>query len=199
MKKLLSLLLAAALLLSFAACGAGNGGETTTEAPTETAEATVPAPENPTIRLATTTSVNDSGLLPYLLPTFEQKTGYKVEVASAGTGVAIGYAESGDADLILVHSKAKEEEFIEKGFASTERLSFMYNFFVICGPADDPAGIADAETAADAFKSIADAALPFASRGDDSGTHKAELKIWGEHDFLEYDNLKNKLINLEKY
>ena len=178
MKKLLSLLVVAALLLSFAACGAGNGGATTTEAPTETAEATVPAPENPTIRLATTTSVNDSGLLPYLLPTFEQKTGYKVEVASAGTGVAIGYAESGDADLILVHSKAKEEEFIEKGFASTERLSFMYNFFVICGPADDPAGIADAETAADAFKSIADAALPFASRGDDSGTHNKEKGIW---------------------
>lgn len=180
MKKLLALILALTMALCFAACG-GKTEDPTTTAPEETTtaeEVTVEAPENPVIRLATTTSVNDSGLLPYLLPAFEAKTGYKVEVASAGTGVAIGYAKSGDADLLLVHSKAQEETFIEEGYASTERLSFMYNYFVIAGPADDPAAIADKETAADAFKAIAEAKAPFASRGDNSGTHNKETGIW---------------------
>lgn len=180
MKKLLALILALTMVLCFAACG-GKTEDPTTTAPEETTaaeEVTVEAPENPVIRLATTTSVNDSGLLPYLLPAFEAKTGYKVEVASAGTGVAIGYAKSGDADLLLVHSKAQEETFIEEGYASTERLSFMYNYFVIAGPADDPAAIADKETAADAFKAIAEAKAPFASRGDNSGTHNKETGIW---------------------
>lgn len=162
MKKLLAVLLSVLLLFSLAACGG-------------TAEK---QPEKGTIRLATTTSVNDSGLLPYLLPAFEKETGYTVEVQSAGTGIAIGYAKSGDADLLLVHSKAQEEAFIEEGYASTERLSFMYNFFVIAGPKDDPAKIADAETASDAFKLIADAKVPFASRGDNSGTHNKETGIW---------------------
>ncbi len=160
------------MLFSFAAC-AGTETETT-EAPSQTVETS----EKGTIRLATTTSVNDSGLLPYLLPTFEKATGYKVEVQSAGTGVAIGYAKSGDADLLLVHSKAQEETFIEEGYASTERLSFMYNFFVIAGPKDDPAKVKDAETASDAFKLIAEAKAPFASRGDNSGTHNKETGIW---------------------
>lgn len=180
MKKLLALILALTMVLCFAACG-GKTEDPTTTAPEETAAAedvTAETPENPVIRLATTTSVNDSGLLPYLLPAFEAKTGYKVEVASAGTGVAIGYAKSGDADLLLVHSKAQEETFIEEGYASTERLSFMYNYFVIAGPADDPAAIADKETAADAFKAIAEAKAPFASRGDNSGTHNKETSIW---------------------
>lgn len=180
MKKLLALILALTMVLCFAACG-GKTEDPTTTAPEETTtaeEVTAEAPENPVIRLATTTSVNDSGLLPYLLPAFEAKTGYKVEVASAGTGVAIGYAKSGDADLLLVHSKAQEETFIEEGYASTERLSFMYNYFVIAGPADDPAAIADKETAADAFKAIAEVKAPFASRGDNSGTHNKETGIW---------------------
>lgn len=182
MKKLLALLLTLAMVLSFAACGAGNKEDAETTAADDTAEtveaAPVEAPENPVIRLATTTSVNDSGLLPYLLPTFEAETGYKVEVASAGTGAAIGYAKSGDADLLLVHSKKQEEAFIEEGYASTERLSFMYNYFVIVGPADDPAGIKDLETAADCFKAIADKEAPFASRGDESGTNNKEISIW---------------------
>lgn len=183
MKKLLALLMALALVLSFAACNDANTPpETpTTDAPSEVATeeaSTVAAPENSVIRLATTTSVNDSGLLPYLLPVFEAKTGYKVEVASAGTGVAIGYAKAGDADMLLVHSKAQEESFIEEGFSSTERLSFMYNFFVIVGPADDPAAIADCATAADCFKAIAEAKCAFASRGDNSGTHNKETGIW---------------------
>ncbi len=176
MKKLIALLMALAIVLSFAACA----GKTTepTDAANQTSAEPVSTPENPVIRLATTTSVNDSGLLPYLLPAFEAKTGYKVEVASAGTGVAIGYAKSGDADLLLVHSKKQEESFIEEGFASTERLSFMYNFFVIVGPADDPAGIKDLATAADCFKAIAEAGTGFASRGDNSGTHNKETSIW---------------------
>jgi tungstate transport system substrate-binding protein len=189
MKKLLALLLTLAIVFSFAACA---GGGKTDDAATPTDETTasdgvteavtpddaVPTPENAVIRLATTTSVNDSGLLPYLLPTFEAETGYKVEVASAGTGIAIGYAKSGDADLLLVHSKKQEEAFIDEGFASTERLSFMYNYFVIVGPEADPAGIKDLATAADCFTAIADSGAGFASRGDNSGTHNKETSIW---------------------
>ena len=171
MKKVLALLLAALFVLSFAACGKKTDNNTATD-PANT-------PANATIRLSTTTSVNDSGLLPYLLPVFENATGYKVEVQSAGTGAAIQKAKDGNADLILVHAKASEEEFINDGYG-VERLPFMYNFFVIVGPKDDPAGIASCENAAEAFAKIRAAGSKFISRGDESGTHKAELKIWGE-------------------
>ncbi len=167
MKKLLAVLLAALMLFAFAACG--GGGEE------------VKTPENPVIRMSTTTSVNDSGLLPYLLPAFKKATGYTVEVQSAGTGAAIQKAKDGNADLILVHAKASEEEFVNEGYG-VERKPFMYNYFVIVGPAEDPAGIRDgAENAAEAFGKIADTKSAFVSRGDESGTHKAELKIWGEN------------------
>ena len=129
--------------------------------------------------MSTTTSVNDSGLLPAILPVFEQKTGYTVEVQSAGTGAAIQKAKDGNADLILVHSKASEEEFVNEGYG-VERIPFMFNYFVIVGPKDDPAGIKDSENAAAAFAKIKAAGSKFISRGDESGTHKAELKIWGE-------------------
>ena len=135
---------------------------------------------NKVIRISTTTSVNDSGLLPYLIPTFEAKTGYTVEVQSAGTGAAIQKAKDGNADLILVHAKASEEEFVNDGYG-VERIPFMYNYFVIVGPESDPAGIRDCENAAAAFAKIAESKSTFISRGDDSGTHKAELKIWGEN------------------
>lgn len=180
MKKLLALLMALALVFSFAACG-GNTEETT--APEETTvseETTVATPENPTIRMSTTTSVNDSGLLPAILPVFENKTGYKVEVQSAGTGAAIQKAKDGNADLILVHSKASEEAFVDEGYG-VERIPFMFNYFVIVGPKDDPAGIKGSETAAAAVAKIAANESKFVSRGDDSGTHKAELKLWGEN------------------
>ncbi len=159
MKKLLAIVLAVLMLVALAACGGAS--------------------ENKVIRMSTTTSVNDSGLLAYLLPSFEEKTGYTVEVQSAGTGAAIQAAKDGNADLILVHAKASEEEFIAEGFG-IERIPFMYNYFVVVGPEADPAGIKDSENAAAAFAKIADAEAKFISRGDESGTHKAELKIWGE-------------------
>ena len=134
-------------------------------------------PDNPVIRVSTTTSVNDSGLLPYLQPTFEKDTGYTLEITSAGTGAAIKKGETGDADVLLVHAKDSEEEFVNAGYG-VERISFMYHFFVIVGPADDPADIANCTTAADAFKAIAESGSTFVSRGDDSGTNKKELKIW---------------------
>lgn len=139
-----------------------------------------------TIRLSTTTSVNDSGLLGYLLPQFEEKYGYTVEVASAGTGKAIAAAQYGNADLILVHSKSQEEAFVDAGFAKvlegydTARLSFMYNYFVLVGPSADPAGCAGAATVKDAFRLIAEGKHTFVSRGDKSGTHTKELSLWPE-------------------
>lgn len=174
--KLLSMMLALAMVFALAACSNTTTTEEETTAATA-AETTTAAPKG-TIRLATTTSVNDSGLLPYLLPTFEAETGWKVEVASAGTGIAIGYAKSGDADMLLVHSKAQEEAFIEEGYASTERQSFMYNYFVLVGPKADPAGVKGSGAAAEAFKKIHDAKQPFCSRGDNSGTHNKETTIW---------------------
>ncbi len=172
MKKLLAIILAALMLFTLAACG----GDKQTSG---NADPTVQTPANPVIRVSTTTSVNDSGLLPYLLPVFEKATGYKVEVQSAGTGAAIQKAKDGNADLILVHAKASEEEFVSEGYG-VERIPFMYNYFVVAGPKDDPAGIKESATAAAAFSKIAASEAKFVSRGDDSGTHKAELKIWGE-------------------
>lgn len=162
MKKLLAVLLALTMLFALAACG-GAGDK-----------------DNKVIRMSTTTSVNDSGLLPYLLPVFEKATGYTVEVQSAGTGAAIQKAIDGNADLILVHSKASEETFINDGYG-VERIPFMYNYFVVAGPEKDPAKIKDSASAAEAFAKIADKKANFVSRGDDSGTHKAELKIWGDN------------------
>lgn len=176
MKKLLAILLAAIFVLSFAACGGKTDNGSSTDA---SQSDTQPVAEKGVIRLSTTTSVNDSGLLPYLLPTFEKESGYKVEVQSAGTGAAIQKAIDGNADVILVHAKASEEEFISGGYG-VERLPFMFNYFVIVGPKNDPAGVKGSADAAEAFGKIKDAQAKFISRGDESGTHKAELKIWGE-------------------
>ena len=152
--------------------------------PVSSAEIPQATEETKRIRLSTTTSVNDSGLLGYLLPMFEEQYGYEVEVLSAGTGKAIAEAQAGNADLILVHAKAKEEEFVAGGFAriidgmDTERLTYMYNYFVLCGPADDPAGVKDADDVLAAFAAIADGKYTFISRGDGSGTHTKELSLW---------------------
>ena len=134
-------------------------------------------PVNKVIRMSTTTSVNDSGLMAYLQPEFEKATGYTLEITSAGTGAAIEKGRMGDADILLVHSKSAEEEFIAEGFEEV-RVPFMYNFFVIVGPADDPAGVAGSATAAEAFQKIADTGSLFISRGDDSGTNNKENAIW---------------------
>lgn len=155
-------------------------------APVYSGEIAPATEETKTIRLSTTTSVNDSGLLAYMLPTFEEKYGYTVEVQSAGTGKAIAAAQYGNADLILVHAKAKEEEFVSAGFGrvvdgfDSERISFLYNYFVLCGPSSDPAGVASCDSVLDAFASIADKECIFISRGDGSGTHTKELSLWPE-------------------
>ena len=154
--------------------------------PVSTAEIPAANGETRRIRLSTTSSVDDSGLLGYLLPIFEEKYGYEVEVYSAGTGKSIANAKMGNADLILVHAKKQEEAFIADGFArviegmETERLNWMYNYFVLCGPSADPAGVKDAADVKAAFKAIADGRFPFISRGDGSGTHSKELSLWPE-------------------
>jgi len=150
--------------------------------------AAIPAATDATrnIRMSTTTSVNDSGLLDYLLPKFEQEYGYTVDVYSAGTGKAIANAENGNADLIFVHSKKQEEAFVSDGYSyvldgfKAERLSYLYNFFVLCGPSDDPAGVKNAASVKDAFKLISDGKYQFVSRGDGSGTHNKEVTLWPE-------------------
>ena len=153
-------------------------------APVYAGEIAAATEETKVIRLSTTTSVKDSGLLGYLLPAFEAAYGYTVEVQSAGTGKAIAAAKAGNADLILVHSKSQEETFIADGFGrivdgfEAERLSFIYNYFVLCGPSADPAGVEAAASVLDAFAAIAEGKYNFVSRGDGSGTHTKELALW---------------------
>ena len=154
------------------------------DAPVYTGEIAAATEETKVIRLSTTTSVNDSGLLGKLIPEFEAKYGYTVEVYSAGTGKSINNAKMGNADLILVHSKKQEEAFIADGFArvvpgfEAERTSFIYNYYVLCGPSADPAGVASAASVKDAFAAIAEGKYTFVSRGDGSGTHTKELALW---------------------
>ena len=154
------------------------------DAPRFTGEIAPATEETKTVRLSTTTSVNDSGLLGAILPVFEEKYGYTVEVASAGTGKAIAAAKYGNADLILVHAKSQEEAFVKDGYAyipngfESERLTFMYNYFVLCGPENDPAGVRDAADVKAAFAAIAEGGYAFISRGDGSGTHTKEISLW---------------------
>ena len=129
------------------------------------------------IILATTTSTEDSGLLGYILPDFIEKHGIAVEVVAVGTGQALRLGEDGDADVLLVHARAREDAFMEAGHG-TRREDVMYNDFVIVGPPDDPAGIRGQAEATQALRMIAAAEAPFVSRGDDSGTHTKEMSIW---------------------
>jgi tungstate transport system substrate-binding protein len=129
------------------------------------------------LRLATTTSTADSGLLDAILPAFEEANNARVDVVAVGTGQAIELGEAGDADVILVHARAREDAFVAEGHG-TERHDVMYNDFVIVGPTDDPAGVAGMSSAAEALAAIAAAGAPFASRGDDSGTHTKEMSLW---------------------
>jgi len=135
------------------------------------------APAAGELILATTTSTQDSGLLDVILPDFEKEFGVKVNVIAVGTGQAIKLGEDGNADVLLVHARAKEDAFMVAGHG-TRREDVMYNDFVIIGPQSDPAGIKGMTDAPAALKKIADARAPFISRGDDSGTHTKEKSIW---------------------
>lgn len=130
------------------------------------------------ITIASTTSTEQSGLFGHLLPAFTAKTGIEARVVAVGTGQALRLGERGDADVVLVHDAASERKFVEAGFG-VERRDVMYNDFVLVGPKADPAGARGRDAAA-ALARIAAANKPFASRGDDSGTHKAELRLWKE-------------------
>lgn len=129
------------------------------------------------ITLASTTSTEQSGLFGHLLPQFKAETGIEVRVVAVGTGQALKLGERGDADALLVHDRAGEDRFVADGFG-IDRRDVMYNDFVVVGPAADPAGIKGGNDAAAAFGKIAAAKAPFASRGDDSGTHRSELRLW---------------------
>jgi tungstate transport system substrate-binding protein len=129
------------------------------------------------IIVQSTTSTANSGLYDYILPTFTDKTGITVNVVAVGTGQAIKNAQNGDGDVLLVHAKSAEEAFVAEGYG-VERFDVMYNDFIIVGPPSDPAGVAGMKDAAAAMKKIADKQAVFASRGDNSGTHKKELQLW---------------------
>lgn len=150
---ILSALVIASLLIGFVGCG------------------------QPRLKMATTTSLYDTGLWGYLEPMFEEEYGVEVDVLSAGSGIALEYGRRGDVDVITVHDKPNEEKFITEGYG-VERIPFAYNYFLIVGPADDPAGIKDMSPE-DAFRTLYETESgKFISRGDDSGTHNKEKKIW---------------------
>jgi tungstate transport system substrate-binding protein len=157
-----ALLVAGVLLLNLAAPASGQDAT-----PTATGD----------VILATTTSTADTGLLDAMAPTFLEATGYTLKPIAVGSGAALELGERGEADVLLVHSPAAEEAFIADGYG-IERRTVMYNDFVIVGPADDPAALAEAPDANDAMTRIANAQATFISRGDDSGTHALERRLW---------------------
>lgn len=180
MKKKILVLLA----LFFGAAGllfAGGKQETPGRGVDETQGATetevAPEPENPRVKLATTTSTDNSGLLAYLLPEFTEDTGYRVDVIAVGTGAALKLGEKGDVDVVLVHARKLEDKFVEEGYG-VNRKGVMHNDFVILGTPSDPADISGADSAADAVLRIAKAQIDFVSRGDNSGTHVKERSLW---------------------
>jgi tungstate transport system substrate-binding protein len=129
------------------------------------------------IIVQSTTSTQNSGLFENILPLFTKKTGIEVRVVAVGTGQALKNAQNGDGDVVLVHSKPDEEKFVAEGWG-VKRYEVMYNDFIIVGPSADPAKIAGLKDAAEGLKRIAEKKAAFASRADDSGTNKAELKLW---------------------
>lgn len=137
------------------------------------------AQEKPFITVASTTSTEASGLFRHLLPAFTAKTGIKVRVVAQGTGQAIQTAKDGNADVVLVHDRQAEEQFVADGFG-VKRFDVMYNDFILVGPAADPAKVKGTTDIVVALKAIEKANAPFASRGDDSGTDRAEKRFWAE-------------------
>lgn len=173
MKKRLLLTLASLLILVVFLVGC------TANQPTPTPTESTPAPvEKKEIILSTTTSTQDSGLLDYLLPVFTKDTGYDVKTVAVGTGQALKMGEDGEADVLLVHAKASEEAFIKAGHG-LQRFDVMYNDFILIGPKDDTVVKSNSENdVLKALQYIKENKIKFVSRGDDSGTHKAELKLW---------------------
>ncbi len=167
---------------AFASCAAPPAAAPPTAPAPASASATTSAPASPAasgceLRLSTTTSTQDSGLLDFILPDFQKKFNCKVDVIAVGTGQAIAIGQKGDADVLLVHARAQEDAFVAAGDAK-ERFDVMHNDFIVVGPPSDPAKISGTPKAADAFKAIAAAQATFASRGDKSGTNTKELSIW---------------------
>jgi len=135
--------------------------------------------QDQSIIVQSTTSTANSGLYDYLLPIFQEETGIQVNVVAVGTGQAIKNAQNCDGDVLLVHAKPSEEKFVEAGYG-TDRTDLMYNDFVIVGPEEDPAGVGGMDDVQGALSTIAGEGALFASRGDDSGTHKKEMALWHE-------------------
>lgn len=133
--------------------------------------------ETPYILLQSTTSTKNSGLYDYLIPKFKQDTGIDVRVVAVGTGQALRNARNGDADVLIVHAKSREEEFVAEGYG-LKRHELMYNDFVVVGPESDPANVLQANNVKQALQSISQTQSIFVSRGDDSGTHIKELSLW---------------------
>jgi tungstate transport system substrate-binding protein len=141
------------------------------------------------IRVATTTSLYDTGLWGHLEPMFEEKYGVELDVIYAGTGIALQYGKRGDVDVITIHSKSREKKFVADGYG-VERIPFAYNYFLIAGPTEDPAGI-KGRTPVEAFEKLAGSTgIRFVSRGDDSGTHGKEKEIWETAGYSGYDVIK---------
>jgi tungstate transport system substrate-binding protein len=172
-----------ALVLIVGVVLAGCGGAPAAGPVASTAPAPQPkgAGERQVLRLATTTSTADSGLLDAILPDFEARNNTKVEVVAVGTGQALKLGENGDVDVVLVHARKSEDAFVANGFG-VNRRDVMYNDFIIVGPPDDPAGIKGQPKVADAFKAIAARQATFDARGDNSGTSTKELSIWASID-----------------
>jgi len=135
------------------------------------------APANPNLIMATTTSTQDSGLLDVLIPAFEAQSGFKIQTVVVGSGAALKLGQEGNADVLLVHSPTAEKTFMDNGFGTDRRL-VMHNYFIIVGPAADPAGIKTAVSTKEAFQKIADSGAQFISRADASGTNVMELALW---------------------
>lgn len=169
---LLSILIILSMLFGVIGCASSA-----TSAPAPTPAPAPPKPANPELILSTTTSTADSGLLDVLLPVFEQKTGYKVKPIAVGSGQAMIMGERGEADVLLVHAPESEVKFIQAGHGINRKL-VMHNDFIIVGPAADPAGIKGITSAVETLKKLSAAKVVFLSRGDNSGTHQLELKVW---------------------
>ncbi len=178
MKKSLLLILSLVLALTLlVGCGQDKGNGNVQELEENVAVKGQKGAER--IILATTTSTRDSGLLDYILPVFEEETGITVDVVAVGTGKALEMGRNGEADILLVHAKASEEEFVAEGHG-LERRDVMYNDYILVGPADDPVSLKEnyPKDIVGAFTAISENGATFVSRGDDSGTHKKELAIW---------------------